>query len=231
MIVRRTRVDLSPVSQCAHGGSRGPHRELGNIAFLADQQLYRTIHCAMSTILSLRKLFAYYQELGTKAIAQVPDADLVRVLAPEGNSVSLLVKHLAGNMRSRFTDFLTSDGEKPWRDREGEFEGPHATRAALMGDWNSGWTCLFAVLDALSDADLERIVLIRNEGHSVQEALHRQLAHYAYHVGQIVLLARTFAGAEWTSLSIPRGGSQAFNAERFAKPAERRQFTDGSGER
>lgn len=185
----------------------------------------------MSTITSLRKLFAYYQELGVKAMAQVKDEDLSRVLVADGNSISIIVKHLAGNMRSRFTDFLTSDGEKPWRDRESEFEGTHASRAQLIYDWNSGWTCFFAAIDPLTDTDLERIVLIRNEGHTVQEALHRQLAHYAYHVGQIVLLARTFAGAEWTSLSIPRGGSQAFNAERFAKPSERRHFTDGSAER
>ncbi|MEO8587788.1 MAG: DUF1572 family protein [Flavobacteriales bacterium] len=185
----------------------------------------------MSTITSLRKLFGYYQDLGTKAMAQVKDEDLVRTLVQDGNSISLIAKHLAGNMRSRFTDFLTSDGEKPWRDRESEFNGPHATREALMQDWSGGWASLFAAIDGLTDADLERVVLIRNEGHTVQEALHRQLAHYAYHVGQIVLLARTFAGAEWASLSIPRGGSQAFNAERFGKPAERRHFTDGSGAR
>lgn len=185
----------------------------------------------MSTLVSLRKLFAYYQELGFKAMAQVKDEELSRPLIPDGNSISIIVKHLAGNMRSRFTDFLTSDGEKPWRDRESEFEGAHASREQLVNDWNSGWACLFAAIEPLADVDLVRIVHIRNEGHTVQEALHRQLAHYAYHVGQIVLLARTFAGAEWTSLSIPRGGSKAFNAERFAKPAERRHFTDGNAER
>lgn len=191
----------------------------------------------MSTITSLRKLFAYYQELGAKAMAQVKDEDLSRTMyaghgpgLDPGNSISIIVKHLAGNMRSRFSDFLTSDGEKPWRDRESEFEGAHPSRAQLIHDWNSGWACFFAAIDPLTDGDLERIVLIRNEGHTVEEALHRQLAHYAYHVGQIVLLARTFAGAEWIPLSIPRGGSQAFNAERFAKPAERRHFADGGAE-
>lgn len=178
-----------------------------------------------ATIASLRKLFTYYQQLGEKAIAQAPDADLSRVLVPEGNSISLVVKHLAGNMRSRFTDFLTTDGEKPWRDREQEFNGPHADRAALLADWQSGWACLHAALLPLTDADLQRIVHIRNEGHTVLEALHRQLAHYAYHTGQIVLLARSFAGESWTSLSIPRGGSQVFNAEKFGKEKERRHFT------
>lgn len=185
----------------------------------------------MSTIAALRKLFGYYQDLGAKAMAQVKDEDLPRTLVAEGNSIGIVVKHLVGNMRSRFTDFLTSDGEKPWRDRESEFEGSYLTREAMLADWNSGWNCLFAAMDALTDADLECIVVIRNEGHTVQEALHRQLAHYAYHVGQIVLMARTFADAQWTSLSIPRGGSKAFNAGRFSKPVERRHFTDGSTER
>lgn len=185
----------------------------------------------MPTITSLRKLFGYYQDLGSKAMAQVKDEDLSRTIVEEGNSIAIVVKHLAGNMRSRFTDFLTTDGEKPWRDRESEFEGSYASREAMLADWNGGWTCLFGAMDALTDADLERLVVIRNESHTVQEALHRQLAHYAYHVGQIVLLARTFSDKQWTSLSIPRGGSNAFNAERFAKPVERRHFTDGSTER
>jgi uncharacterized protein DUF1572 len=178
------------------------------------------------TLHGLRKLFAYYQGLGAKAIAQTADVDLDRVLTPEGNSISLIAKHLAGNMRSRFTDFLTTDGEKPWRDRESEFNAPHPDRAALLADWESGWACLFAAIDPLDDDDLARIVHIRNEGHTVEEALHRQLAHYAYHVGQIVLLARSFAGPEWRSLSIPRGGSAAFNQERFHREKGRRHFTD-----
>lgn len=186
----------------------------------------------MSTLSSLHKLFTYYRSLGEKAIAQVKDEDLHRVLGedgtpdvPPGNSIAVIIQHIAGNARSRFSDFLTSDGEKPWRDREGEFTEKPATREELMADWASGWACLFTALDALTDADLERIVHIRNEGHTVQEALHRQLAHYAYHVGQLVVLARAFVGSAWVSLSIPRGKSQAFNAEKFAEEKGRRHFT------
>lgn len=181
----------------------------------------------MNTIASLRKLFVYYKELGEKAIAQVKDEDLHRVLGTDGNSMAVVMRHIAGNARSRFTDLLTSDGEKPWRDREGEFTEGTATRTELLTEWNGGWAVLLNALDQLTDDDLERIVLIRNEGHTVQEALHRQLAHYAYHVGQIVLLARACVGAAWKSLSIPRGGSQAFNADKFAQPPERKHFTDG----
>lgn len=179
----------------------------------------------MSTISSLGKLFTYYRSLGEKAIAQVKDEDLHRVLGEDGNSIAVVMQHIAGNARSRFSDFLTSDGEKPWRDREGEFTERPATREELMADWASGWACLFSALDGLTDADLERVVYIRNEGHTVQEALHRQLAHYAYHVGQLVVLARAFVGSAWVSLSIPRGKSQAFNAEKFAEEKGRRHFT------
>lgn len=180
----------------------------------------------MPTLPSLRKLFAYYQGLGEKAIAQVKDEDLHRVMGDDGNSIAVVMRHIAGNARSRFADFLTADGEKPWRDREGEFTGGPATREALLAEWNSGWQALFQAIDPLTEADLSRTVYIRNEGHTVEEALHRQLAHYAYHVGQIVLLARAFVGPQWQSLSIPRGGSQAFNAEKFAQEKAQKHFTD-----
>ena len=181
----------------------------------------------MDTLASLGKLFTYYRELGEKAIAQVKDEDLHRAFGEDGNSIAVLMRHIAGNARSRFTDFLTTDGEKPWRDREGEFTEGGSTREELLADWSSGWACLFAAIGTLSDADTGRIIHIRNEGHTVMEALHRQLAHYAYHVGQIVLLSRAFVGPAWVSLSIPRGKSQAFNAEKFGKPAERKHFTEG----
>ncbi len=179
----------------------------------------------MEAIASLRKLFAYYKDLGEKAIAQVSDADLHQVPGEDGNSIAVIMRHIAGNARSRFSDFLTSDGEKPWRDREGEFTESLTTRETLLAEWNSGWKTLFDALDALGDADLERIVYIRNEGHTVQEALHRQLAHYGYHVGQIVLLARLFVGPAWVSLSIPRGKSHEFNAGKFKEEKGRRHFT------
>lgn len=123
-----------------------------------------------------------------------------------------------------------SDGEKPWRDREGEFTEKPANREQLMVDWSSGWACLYSALDVLTDADLALIVHIRSEGHTVEEALHRQLAHYAYHVGQIVLLSRVFAGSTWMSLSIARGGTQAFNAQKFATPARRKPSAEGDGD-
>lgn len=187
---------------------------------------FRTLFPAMTTCSSLRKLFLYYKDLGEKAIGQVKDDDLHRVIGDDGNSLAVIVQHVAGNARSRFTDFLSSDGEKPWRDREAEFTERPTTRAELLADWESGWACLFSALDHLNDTDLERLVYIRNEGHTVQEALHRQLAHYAYHVGQLVLLARSFVGREWRSLSIPRGASAAFNALKFTRPADRKHFTD-----
>lgn len=159
----------------------------------------------------LVKLYANYKELAEKAVAQVKDEDLHHVLGEDGNSISVILRHIAGNLRSRFTDFLSSDGEKPWRDREGEFTEGTMGRAELLAEWEAGWAVFFREAGALKETDMERIVLIRNEPHTVLDALHRQLAHYAYHVGQIVILARAFTGARWVSLSIPRGGSKHFN--------------------
>jgi hypothetical protein len=157
-------------------------------------------------------LFRYYKTLAERAMAQVPDEALYATLDPESNSIAIIVKHLAGNMRSRWTDFLTTDGEKPDRNRDSEFEAPPATRAELMALWEAGWNCLFGALDSVTDADLARKVTIRTEPHSVLQTINRQLAHYPYHIGQIVYLARHFAGGRWTSLSIPRGKSAGFNA-------------------
>ncbi len=156
-------------------------------------------------------LFRYYKKLGEDAMAQVADDQLHTVLDPEANSIAITVKHMAGNMRSRWTDFLTTDGEKPDRNRDTEFEEPPATRGALMQVWEAGWERVFGALEPLSDADLGRTVTIRGEAHSVMQAINRQVAHYAYHVGQIVLLAKHFRQAEWRSLSVPRGKSAEFN--------------------
>jgi hypothetical protein len=142
--------------------------------------------------------------MAERAIAQVTDEQLTRTLDPESNSIALIVKHLAGNMRSRWTDFLTSDGEKPDRDRDSEFEIPPANRAELMRIWEDGWQRVFAALEPLSDADLSRTVTIRGEPHSVIQAIHRQLAHYAAHTGQIVLLAKHFQSDRWQTLSVPK---------------------------
>jgi hypothetical protein len=147
---------------------------------------------------------------------QVSDDQLFAVLDPEMNSIAVIVKHMAGNMLSRWGDFLTTDGEKPSRNRDAEFQDPPATRAALIEYWNRGWDCVFEALDPLSDADLGRQIAIRGEPHSVMQAVNRQIAHYAYHVGQVVFVAKHFRSTEWRSLSIPRGDSRAF-AEKVAK--------------
>jgi len=156
-------------------------------------------------------LFRHYKKLGEGAMAQASDEQLFAALDPEANSIAILVKHLAGNMRSRWTDFLTTDGEKPDRQRDTEFEAPPATRETLMALWQEGWDCVFRALDQLSEADLGRRVTIRGEAHSVMQAINRQMAHYASHVGQIVLLAKHYQQAQWRSLSVPRGKSAEFN--------------------
>jgi hypothetical protein len=149
-------------------------------------------------------VFRNYKKLAEGAMAQVTDEQLFAALDPEANSIAIIVKHMTGNMRSRWTDFLTTDGEKPDRHRDTEFEDAPATREALLGLWEEGWELVFAALDPLSDADLGRTVTIRGEAHSVLQAIHRQIAHYACHVGQIILLAKHFQHAQWRSLSIPR---------------------------
>jgi hypothetical protein len=167
-------------------------------------------------------LFRYYKNLTERAMAQVSDEQLLTVLDPEMNSIAVLVKHMAGNMRSRWTDFPTSDGEKPDRDRDSEFMDPPQTREALMKMWEQGWDCLFSALRPLSDEDLKRTVLIRGEAHSVMQAINRQLAHYVYHCGQIVLLAKHHQSEKWQSLSVPRGRSGSFNRRVAAGEASQR---------
>jgi hypothetical protein len=167
-------------------------------------------------------LFAYYKKLGERAMAQVSDDQLIACLDSECNSIALIVKHMAGNMRSRWTGFLTTDGEKPDRNRDSEFEEPPPTRVALLAAWESGWACVFAALNPLTDADLGRTITIRGEAHSVMQAINRQLAHYPHHVGQIVFLAKHFAGDHWQTLSVPRRGSEEFNRKVAAREASQR---------
>jgi uncharacterized damage-inducible protein DinB len=162
-------------------------------------------------------LFRQYKELAEKAIAQVTDEQLAATLDPEMNSIAITVKHMAGNMRSRWTDFLTTDGEKPDRHRDSEFVEPPDTREALMRMWDDGWKLVFDALEGLSDDDLKRTVEIRAIEHSVLQAIHRQVAHYAYHCGQIVLLAKHFQYERWQSLSIARGQSEAVNQKLMAR--------------
>ena len=154
-------------------------------------------------------LFRQYKKMGEAAMAQVGDEQLFAALDSESNSIALIVKHMAGNMRSRWTDFLTTDGEKPDRNRDSEFVEPPSTREALMQVWEQGWTSVFAALEPLTDADLGRTVYIRGSAHSVMQAINRQIAHYAGHCGQIVLLARHYCQDQWKSLSIPKKRSAA----------------------
>ncbi|MGA8028825.1 MAG: DUF1572 domain-containing protein [Bryobacteraceae bacterium] len=145
-----------------------------------------------------------YKKMGEAAMAQVTDEQLFAVLDEEMNSIAIIVKHMTGNMRSRWTNFLSSDGEKPDRNRDGEFVEPPESREALIGRWEQGWQCVFAALEPLSEADLGRTITIRGEPHSVMQAITRQIAHYACHCGQIVFLAKHFQHEQWKSLSIPR---------------------------
>jgi len=160
-----------------------------------------------------------YKAMAEGALVQVADSDFLRTIDPESNSIGLIVKHVAGNMRSRWRDFRTTDGEKPDRDRDSEFEaGENDTRRSLMERWEAGWTLLFEAVGPLSAEELREMVRIRGEEHTVLQAIQRQLTHYAYHVGQIVFLARHFAGNRWRSLSIPRGKSREFDVSRSGTP-------------
>ncbi len=167
-------------------------------------------------------LFRYYKTLAERAMAQVTDEQLQAVLDSEMNSIAVIVKHMAGNMRSRWTDFLSSDGEKSNRDRDAEFIDGPATREAVLALWEEGWQWLFTALESLSDQDLTRTITIRGEAHSVIQAINRQIAHYAYHCGQIVLLAKHFKSHEWQSLSVPRSQSASFNRRVLAGEASQR---------
>ena len=174
---------------------------------------------------SVIKQFEYYKMLGDKTFAQLSDENLFWQYNEDSNSIAVIVKHLWGNMLSRWTDFLNSDGEKDWRNRDSEFESDIQSRAEILEKWEEGWNCLFNAIRPLKEEDLSRIIYIRNQGHTVMEAINRQLAHYPYHIGQIVFVGKMLAES-WNSLSIPKGNSQNYNAEKFAKPKERGHFTD-----
>jgi uncharacterized damage-inducible protein DinB len=170
------------------------------------------------------EVFRHYKRLAERAMQQCPDEGLFATLDEESNSIAVIVKHMVGNMRSRWTDFLTSDGEKPDRHRDTEFEEPAKSREELLASWERGWKCLFDALTGLSDADLTRTVLIRTEPHSVMQAINRQVAHYSYHVGQITFLAKHFAAeaGKWTALTVPRKKSAEFNARVSSGQASQR---------
>ena len=169
-------------------------------------------------------LFRYYKKLAQRAMEQCPDDGLFACLDDESNSIAVIVKHMVGNMRSRWTDFLTSDGEKPDRHRDTEFEDAPKTRGELLALWEQGWKILFDALEPLTDADSSRTVTIRTEPHSVTQAINRQIAHYSYHIGQIAFLAKHFAAksGQWEALTIPRKKSAAFNARVASSLASQR---------
>ena len=175
---------------------------------------------------SVKKQFEYYKMLGEKTFTQLTDEQLFWQFNQESNSVATIVKHLWGNMTSRWTDFLVSDGEKEWRQRDAEFDNDIADRAELLSKWNEGWTCLFEAINHLTENDLAKEIYIRNMGHTVVEAINRQLAHYPYHVGQIVFIGKMACNANWASLSIPKGNSKEYNAAKFSKPKHKQHFTD-----
>lgn len=175
---------------------------------------------------SVKKQFLYYKTLGEKAISQLESDQLFEAYNADSNSIATIVKHMAGNMLSRWTDFLTTDGEKPWRNRDAEFENDIKEKEELMRQWETGWNCLFSALNSLSPAQLSDIIYIRHEGHSVMDAINRQLAHYPYHVGQIVFAAKQLKNGPWTSLSIPRNQSKEYNTGKFSREKSIRHFTD-----
>jgi hypothetical protein len=174
----------------------------------------------MAIIESIRGEFVRYKALAEAAIAQVEEAELSRAPADDGNSIATICWHVSGNLQSRFTDFLTSDGEKPWRHRDDEFRERQVTREQLLTTWEAGWKVLLDALAALDDSHLGGTITIRGQALRIDEALHRSLAHTAYHCGQIVLLAKTARGAAWRSLSIPRGQSDLFNKNPSMQLAE-----------
>ncbi|GAA4769590.1 MULTISPECIES: DUF1572 domain-containing protein [Flavobacterium] len=175
---------------------------------------------------SVKRLFLYYKTLAEKAIDQVEEEQLFFSANEDTNSIAIIVQHLAGNMLSRWTDFLTTDGEKEWRNRDGEFEKNYNTKAELMAFWEKGWNCLFNAVNSLEPNQLSEIIYIRKEGHTVMDAINRQLAHYPYHVGQIVFYAKMLKKTEWDSLSIPKNKSNDYNSDKFSKEKSIRNFTD-----
>lgn len=177
-------------------------------------------------LLSIKKQFAYYKALAEKTFDQLTEEQLFWQYNAESNSIAIIVKHLAGNMISRWTDIFTSDGEKEWRNRDAEFENDFHTKAELIEYWNKGWNVFLTTLESLTNDDLEKIIYIRNQGHTVMEAINRQLAHYPYHVGQIVYIGKMVCDENWKSLSIPRNSSGSYNQDMFSKPKHREHFTD-----
>ncbi len=174
----------------------------------------------------IQKQFLYYKSLGEKTIDQLDDEKLFWQYNDGSNSIAIIVKHLWGNMKSRWTDFLTTDGEKKWRERDAEFENDIKTKEELLIKWNEGWACLFEAIKSIDSTNFDHPIYIRNIEHTITEAINRQLAHYAYHIGQIVFIGKMITDQNWQSLSIPKGKSSTYNQKRFAKPKHKAHYTD-----
>lgn len=185
----------------------------------------------MDFVGSVQKLFLYYKKLGEKAMDQVEEPHLFVQANEDCNSIAIIVQHLYGNMVSRWTDVLSTDGEKPWRNRDQEFEKIIESKEELLQLWNNGWECLFGALDSLKPEDLDTVIYIRNEGQTVQEAILRQLAHYPYHIGQMVHIAKELKSSSWNSLSIARHASKQHNDEKFSQEKGARNFMEGNMDR
>jgi hypothetical protein len=182
-------------------------------------------HIANDYLKSVTLQFEYYKLLGEKTIDQLSEEQLFWQANETTNSIAMIVKHLSGNMLSRWTDFLSSDGEKEWRDRDAEFEIDLINEADLFANWHKGWKCLFEAIHSLQVEDLAKTIFIRNQGHTVLEAINRQLAHYPYHIGQIVSIGKELKGSQWISLSIPKGSSKQYNKDKFVQPKHNEHFT------
>ena len=179
-----------------------------------------------SYLIGIIKQFEYYKSLGDKTFEQLSFDEMLWQSNEDSNSISIIVKHVVGNMLSRWTNFLIEDGEKEWRHRDDEFVSDFNSKEEIIAAWENGWFCLFKAIKSLKLENLESIIYIRNEGHTVTEAINRQLAHYAYHIGQIVFLGKLLKGEKWKSLSIPKGDSSKYNQEKFSKGKTRKHFTD-----
>ena len=175
---------------------------------------------------SVKKQFEYYKSVGEKTVEQLEDEALFWQYNEASNSIAIIVNHLWGNMKSRWTDFLTTDGEKEWRERDLEFESVINTREELLAKWHDGWSCLFQALDTINETNIETKIYIRNQAHTINDAVSRQLAHYGYHIGQIVYIGIMIKGNDWQSLSIPKGKSDEFNKAKFSKGKHSGHFTD-----
>jgi hypothetical protein len=179
-----------------------------------------------SYLTSVLKQFRYYQSLGDKVIDQLTFEELKLEIELDSNSIAIIIKHIVGNMLSRWTNFLEEDGEKSWRNRDDEFIDSYTSKKELIQSWEKGWACLFGAIETLKASDLEKIIYIRNQGHTVTEAIDRQMMHYAYHIGQIVFIGKLTKKDKWILLSIPKGNSESYNSDKFLKDKVKRHFTE-----